>query len=108
MHFFTVLELQIFWERGKFYKKIVLHMKRRKMVGIILVGATFIYFVACLLALYQNQRVTMEKGIEEALKAYSVQESLNIKELSKDFNLQLDEKMNIREGNQQILKMSGT
>ena len=83
-------------------------MKRRKMAGIILIGATFVYFVACLLALYQNQRVTMEKGIEEALKAYSAQENLDIKELSKDFNLQLDEKMNIKEGNQQILKMSGS
>ena len=83
-------------------------MKKRKMAGILLIGITFVYFIACLLALYQNQRVTMEKGIEEALKAYSVQENLNIKELSKDFNLQLDEKMNLKEGNQQILKMNGS
>ena len=69
---------------------------------------TFIYFIACLLALYQNQRVKMEKGIEEALKAYSNQESLNVKELSKDFNLLLDEKVNKEENKNQILKFEGS
>lgn len=83
-------------------------MKRRKITGLILIMATFIYFIACLLALYQNQRVKMGKGIEEALKAYSNQESLNVKELSKDFNLLLDEKVNKEENKNQILKFEGS
>ena len=83
-------------------------MKRRKITGLILIMFTFIYFVACLLALYQNQRVKMEKGIEEALKAYSNQESLNVKELSKDFNLLLDEKVNKEDNKNQILKFEGS
>ena len=83
-------------------------MKRRKIIGLILIIATFIYFIACLLALYQNQRVEMEKGIEEAIKAYSNQESLNVKELSKDFNLLLDEKVNKEENKNQILKFEGS
>lgn len=83
-------------------------MKRRKVIGLILITSTFIYFVACLLALYQNQRVKMEKGIEEALKAYSELESLNIKELSRDFGLQLDKKLDVKEGNKQIMKFEGS
>ncbi|MBR5597469.1 MAG: hypothetical protein IKW30_08700 [Lachnospiraceae bacterium] len=83
-------------------------MKRRKIIGLVLIVGTFVYFLACLLALYQNQRVTMEKGIEEALKAYSNQETLNIKELSKDFNLLLDDKMDINESKQQIMKFEGS
>ena len=83
-------------------------MKRRKITGLILIISTFIYFIACLLALYQNQRVKMEKGIEEALKAYSNQESLNVKELSKDFNLRLDEMVNKEENKNQILKFEGS
>ena len=83
-------------------------MKRRKVTGLILIISTFIYFIACLLALYQNQRVKMEKGIEEALKTYSNQESLNVKELSKDFNLRLDEMVNKEENKNQILKFEGS
>lgn len=83
-------------------------MKRRKVTGLILIISTFIYFIACLLALYQNQRVKMEKGIEEALKTYSNQESLNVKELSKDFNLRLDEMVNKEENKKQILKFEGS
>ena len=83
-------------------------MKRRKVTGLILIISTFIYFIACLLALYQNQRVKMEKGIEEALKAYSNQESINVKELSKDFNLRLDEMVNKEENKKQILKFEGS
>ena len=83
-------------------------MKRRKVTGLILIISTFIYFIACLLALYQNQRVKMEKGIEEALRAYSNQESLNVKELSKDFNLRLDEMVNKEENKNQILKFEGS
>ena len=83
-------------------------MKRRKVTGLILIISTFIYFIACLLALYQNQRVKMEKGIEEALKTYSNQENLNVKELSKDFNLRLDEMVNKEENKKQILKFEGS
>lgn len=83
-------------------------MKRRKVVGIVLLMGTFVYLFASLLALYQNQRVKMEKGIEEALKAYSEKESLDVKELSKDFNLLLDEKLDINDMNQQILKYEGS
>ena len=83
-------------------------MKRRNVTGLILIISTFIYFIACLLALYQNQRVKMEKGIEEALKTYSNQENLNVKELSKDFNLRLDEMVNKEENKKQILKFEGS
>lgn len=83
-------------------------MKRRKVTGLILIISTFIYFIACLLALYQNQRVKMEKEIEEALKTYSNQENLNVKELSKDFNLRLDEMVNKEENKKQILKFEGS
>ena len=83
-------------------------MKRRKVVGLVLIIATFVYFIASLLAFYQNQRVSMEKGIEEALKAYSGQESQSIKELSNDLNLQLNEKMSLTEGKQQVLKFEGS
>lgn len=83
-------------------------MKRRKVTGLILIISTFIYFIACLLALYQNQRVKMEKGIEDALKTYSNQENLNVKELSKDFNLRLDEMVNKEENKKQILKFEGS
>ena len=83
-------------------------MKRRKIIGLVLIVVTFVYFVACLLALYQNQRVKMEKGVEEALKAYSNHEGINIKELSEDFNIRLDEKMDANEGRQQILKFEGS
>ena len=85
-------------------------MKRRKIVGIILIALTFIYFLACLLALYQNQRVKMEQGIEEALKAYANAntEILDIKELSKDFNLMLEDKIDVKEGKEQISKFEGS
>ena len=83
-------------------------MKRRKIVGLVLLIGTICYLLASLLALYQNQRVKMEKGIEEALKAYSDRESLNVKELSKDFNLMLDEKLDISDMNKQIMKYQGS
>ena len=50
----------------------------------------------------------MEKEIEEALKTYSNQENLNVKELSKDFNLRLDEMVNKEENKKQILKFEGS
>lgn len=86
----------------------IMSMKRRKIVGLVLLIGTFVYLFASFLALYQNQRVKMEKGIEEAVKAYSYKEGLDVKELSKDFNLLLDEKLNANEWNQQILKYEGS
>lgn len=86
----------------------IMSMKRRKIVGLVLLIGTFVYLFASFLALYQNQRVKMEKGIEEALKTYSDEEGLDVKELSKDFNLLLDEKLNANEWNQQILKYEGS
>lgn len=83
-------------------------MKRRKIVGLVLLVGTICYLLASLLALYQNQRVKIEKEIEEALKVYSDQESLEVKELSKDFNLLLDEKLDIRDMNEQIIKYEGS
>lgn len=83
-------------------------MKRRKLIGVVLIIGTFVYLVASILAFYQNQRVKMEQGIEEALKAYSDKESLDVKELSKDFNLLLDEKLDADELNYQILKYEGS
>lgn len=83
-------------------------MKRRKIVGLILLIGTLVYVLASILAFYRNQRVKMEKGIEEALKAYSDQENLEVKELSKDFNLLLDEKLDVDDMNQQILKYEGS
>lgn len=83
-------------------------MKRRKIVGLILFIGTLVYLLASILALYQNQRVKMEKGMEEALKAYAEQEGMNIKELNKDLNLLLDEKVDVQDMNQQILKYEGS
>ena len=83
-------------------------MKRRKIVGLVLLIGTICYLLASLLALYQNQRVKMEKGIEEALKAYSDRESLNVKELSKDFNLILNEKLDISDMNRYVMKCDGS
>ena len=68
-------------------------MKRRKIIGLALMIGTLVYLFAAILALYQNQRVKIEKGMEEALKAYAQKDGLDIKELSKDFNLLLDEKV---------------
>jgi len=83
-------------------------MKRRKIVGLALLVGTICYLLASLLALYQNQRVKMEKGIEEALKAYSNKESMEVKELTKDFNLLLEEKLDVSDMDQQILKYEGS
>ena len=77
-------------------------MKRKKIVGLILLIGTLVYLFASFLALYQNQRVKMEKGIEEALKAYSDKESMEVKELSKDFNLLLDEKLDANDLNERM------
>ena len=95
-------------EKSKEQKLDLENMKRRKIVGLVLLIGTVCYLLACLLALYQNQRVKMEKGIEEALKAYSTQEGINVKELSKDFNLMLDEKLDISDMNKQIMKYQGS
>lgn len=83
-------------------------MKRRKIVGLILMIGTVSYLLASLLSLYQNQRVKIEKGIEEVIKAYSDTEEVNIKELSKDFNVLLDEKLDISDMNKQVLKYEGS
>lgn len=83
-------------------------MKRRKIIGLALLIGTVVYLFALILALYQNQRVKMEKGIEEALKAYAQKDNLDVKELSKDFNLLLDEKIDTDYMNQQVLKYEGS
>lgn len=83
-------------------------MKRRKIVGLVLLIGTVSYLLASLLSLYQNQRVKIEKGIEEAIKAYSDAEGVNVKELSKDFNVLLDEKLDISDMNKQVLKYEGS
>ena len=83
-------------------------MKRRKIIGLILFTGTLVYLLASLLALYQNQRVVLEKGMEEALKAYAGQEELNIKELDKDFNLMLDEKVDRSVLDSQVVKYEGS
>lgn len=83
-------------------------MKRRKIIGLVLFTATIVYLVASFLALYQNQRVKMEKGIEEALKAYSQKENAEVKELSKDINLLLDEKVDISDLDEQRLIYEGS
>lgn len=83
-------------------------MKRRKVVGLILLIATVVYLVASFLALYQNQRVKMEKQIEEALKVYSEKESQSVKELNKDINLLLEEKTDINDFNQEKMNNEGS
>lgn len=83
-------------------------MKRRKIVGLFLLTATVVYLFASFLALYQNQRVKMEKGIEEALKVYSEKESQSVKELNKDVNLLLEEKADINDLKQEKLKNEGS
>lgn len=83
-------------------------MKRRKIVGLVLLIGTVSYLLASLLSLYQNQRVKIEKGIEEVIKAYSEAEGIKVKELSKDFNVLLDEKLNISDMNKYVLKYEGS
>ena len=83
-------------------------MKRRKLIGLILFTGTLVYLLASLLALYQNQRVVLEKGMEEALKAYAKQEELNVKELNKDFNLMLNEKVDKNALDSQVVKYEGS
>ena len=83
-------------------------MKRRKIVGLVLLIGTVSYLLASLLSLYQNQRVKIEKGIEAVIKAYSDSEGIKVKELSKDFNVLLDEKLDISDMNKQVLKYEGS
>ena len=83
-------------------------MKRRKIVGLVLFTATMVYLFASFLALYQNQRVKMEQGIEEALRAYSQKENSEIKELSKDMDLLLEEKADISDLDEQRLIYEGS
>lgn len=83
-------------------------MRRRKVISLILIAGTFIYLIASLLALYQNQRVTMEKGIAEALKAYSEEENLEIKELKNDLKLFSKDKENEKSYEGQILQLEGS
>lgn len=83
-------------------------MRHRKLLGGILIAVTFVYLFASLLAAYQNQRVTLEKGIAEAVKGYAEREELERKELNKDFSLLLDDKMSVEEGKQQVLKFEGS
>ena len=83
-------------------------MKRRKIVGLVLFIATIVYLVASFLALYQNQRVELEKGMEKAIKAYSEKENSEVKELSKDIDLWLEEKADINDLNEQRLIYEGS
>ena len=83
-------------------------MKRRKIAGLVLLIGTVSYLLASLLSLYQNQRVKIEKGIEEAIKAYSDAEGVNVKELSKDFNVLLDKKLDVSDMHKQVLKYEGS
>lgn len=83
-------------------------MKRRKIVGLVLFTATIVYLVASFLALYQNQRVELEKGMEKAIKAYSEKENSEVKELSKDIDLWLEEKADINDLNEQRLIYEGS
>lgn len=83
-------------------------MKRRKIVGLVLFTATIVYLVASFLALYQNQRVELEKGMEKAIKAYSEKENSEVKELSKDIDLWLEEKADINDLNEQRLFYEGS
>lgn len=78
------------------------------MISLILIAGTFIYLIASLLAMYQNQRVTMEKGIAEALKAYSEEENLEIKELKNDLKLFSKDKENEKSYDGQILQLEGS
>ena len=82
-------------------------MKRKKLIGVVLFTATFIYLFAFVLSLYQNQRVQFEKEMSETLKLYSQTESSNVKELSKDMNSLLDEKLDKEDMEQQILQNEG-
>lgn len=83
-------------------------MKRRKIVGLVLFTATIVYLVASFLALYQNQRVELEKGMEKSIKAYSEKENSEVKELSKDIDLWLEEKADINDLNEQRLIYEGS
>lgn len=83
-------------------------MKMRRIIGVFLFTATLVYIIASFLALFQNQRVKLEKGMEETLKAYSEQESLNVKELNRDMYSLLGEKADISDLNQQKSENEGS
>lgn len=83
-------------------------MKRRKVVGLALFTATLVYLVASFLALYQNQRVKLEKGIEEAMKLYSQEEKSEVKELNKNMDLLLNEKADISDLEEQRINYEGS
>ncbi len=83
-------------------------MKRRKVIGLTLLITTVVYLFASFLALYQNQRVQMEKGIREALKVYSEKESQSVKELNNDLNILLEEKVDIDDLRKEQLNNEGS
>lgn len=83
-------------------KGMKIRMKRRKMVGLILFCATVVYLFAFVLSVYQNQRVQLEKEMQETLKYYSQKEEQSVKELSKDMNTLLDEKLDKNDMEQQM------
>lgn len=84
------------------------NMRKKKIAGWILLAATVIYFLAFALSLYQNQRVKMETEMKESFKAYSQMDGSQVKELDKDLDLLLQEKVNVKDAEQQIMKYEGS
>lgn len=68
-------------------------MRGRKIIGLLLSAVTLIFIIACLLFYHANQAYQAEKGIEEAIKAYSaVMEEAEIKVLTSEVNEAVEKK----------------
>ena len=83
-------------------------MRGRKIISLILTIATLIFMIACLLFYNTSRSYKAEKGIEEALKAYSASmEEAEIKVLTKEINDAVEKKlseMNTQDLTQEDLK----
>lgn len=69
-------------------------LKRRKIIGIILIAVTIIFVLLCVFFLTQKQKFEIEKGVAEALKAYSASmEGTDVKVLNREINNAVEERL---------------
>lgn len=69
-------------------------MRGKKIVGLLLIVATLIFVLACLMFYNTNQSYEAEKGIKEAIMAYSAaMEEADIKVLTREVNEAVEKKL---------------
>ena len=70
-------------------------MRGRKIISLLIMTATLIFIIACLLFFNANQSYEAERGIEEAIKNYSASiDEAEIKILTKEINDAVEKKFN--------------